>query len=835
LTYPERVSAVGAERLVLRGDPTSNAGGVKVRARRSDHQGMADARGRGTRPEDGSRRGWYRSLPWAILALGVVLTSVLGVVWYQLLRDREAQDFRQTASGIEEIVAGGIARQSDTLSSMRGVVSADPDLTNAQFLDWYQGADVAGRLPGSLGVSYVQRVPAAELPAFAARQAVDPATDLPTPVPFVVYPERTADEYCLMRLGVWSVGEVNGFVVPAGFDYCTPEIPGAGPSPVVGLLDEATRTGNPVVVPPEMFIQGVTALFAPVYAGGVTPDDEAGRRAASTGWVGTSFASSVLVEGAMAGHSDVAVSVAHRYRDTWSEVAAVGTPDSGDRRSTLPVSADWQVTVAEHVTSSGLPAGVGAGLVVAAGLAITVLLALVVRLLASSRDRALSMVEEKTAELEYQALHDPLTGLPNRALLLDRLALMLARTERGGPGVAALFIDVDDFKSINDSLGHAAGDAYLRGVAGRIESAIREVDSVGRLGGDEFVVLVEVADPLAGPEMVAERIMDVLAEPITINGLATPVSCSIGVAAGPRKDAEALVHDADLAMYHAKASGKRRVVVFAPELEREHLERIALEWDLRGALERDELRLRYQPSFDLRTGTTTGAEALLRWDHPERGLVEPAEFLPIAEETGLIVPIGRWVLFEACRQAVEWHRDGYPIRIAVNVSARQLDHDDLVGDVRAALASTGLPAESLVLEVTETTLMNDAAATQVRLARLEGLGVHIAIDDFGTGYSSMAYLQQFSVDAIKIDRSFIAGIANSPESHTIIRTLIQLGDALGLETLAEGIEDRGQLDALVRDDCDSGQGFLYARPLAADDMGRFLHQHARPASTSVDG
>ncbi len=359
-----------------------------------------------------------------------------------------------------------------------------------------------------------------------------------------------------------------------------------------------------------------------------------------------------------------------------------------------------------------------------------------------------------------------------------------------------------------------------------IDAVLRDSDTVGRLGGDEFVVLVEDPASIGGVDLVAERILAVLSDPIVIDEIPTPVSCSIGIATENHESAEALLHEADLAMYQAKLSGKGRVVEFIPEMLDARQDRISLEWEMHGALERGEFFLLYQPTFDLHTGTTKGVEALIRWNHPTRGIVVPLDFIPVAESTNAIIPIGRWVLETACAQCAIWASGGRRITVAVNVSARQLDRDAFVDEVRGALLSTGLDPSLLVLEITETTIMRDIDETIRRLNELKSLGVHLAIDDFGTGYSSMAYLQQFPVDAIKIDRSFIAGIAKSSESHALIRTLVELGKTLGLEVLAEGIEDQGQLDELIRENCDSGQGFLYARPSSVNTMDTFLDHHA---------
>ncbi len=428
-------------------------------------------------------------------------------------------------------------------------------------------------------------------------------------------------------------------------------------------------------------------------------------------------------------------------------------------------------------------------------------------------------------QIRFQAVHDSLTGLPNRALILDRTEQMLARARRTRVPVAALFIDLDGFKEVNDTHGHGVGDKLLQAVTERLLLTMRESDSVGRLGGDEFVVLVDGTTMDAGPELVAERLLEVLRPPFELEGLSSaPVTltASIGIASGVRPTAAELLRDADIALYAAKAAGKDRFLVFEPEMHTAVQDHLLLEMDLRGALASHQYFLVYQPIFNLAGGGTTGVEALLRWNHPVRGVVGPDDFIPVLEDSGMIVDVGRWVLEEACRQGAAWHDLGYSLDVSVNVSARQLETDQVVDDVRAALAASGFDPKFLILEITETSIMRDTAAAIPRLAALRATGIRIAIDDFGTGYSSLAYLQQFPVDTLKIDRSFIASMASSPESGVLIRTLVQLGKTLGLETLAEGIEESEQYSQLEREQCDSGQGYLYARPLDADSVPAFL-------------
>ena len=448
-----------------------------------------------------------------------------------------------------------------------------------------------------------------------------------------------------------------------------------------------------------------------------------------------------------------------------------------------------------------------------------------------------------TKELRHQALHDSLTGLPNRTLIIDRVEQMLVRGRRNNVTTGALFIDLDNFKDINDTLGHRVGDQLLGEVARRLTSALRETDTVGRLGGDEFVVLTEGLPGSGGSEetgqpgeetpadtasiAVAERILEALRGPFALgdNQSLHTVTASIGIATGPRPTAEELLRDADVALYEAKAAGKQRYTVFQPEMRWAVESHVELQKDLGRAVERDEFLLVYQPIFEIETSAVVGVEALLRWQHPVRGLVMPNEFIPILEENGLIITVGRQVLIRACQQAAAWRKAGYDLSMSVNVSPRQLDSPGIVSDIAEALEVSGLEPRRLVIEITESTLMRDPASTVERIAKLKTLGVSVAVDDFGTGYSSLAYLRRFPVDILKIDRSFIASMTSSERSSALIHTLVQLGKTLGLDTVAEGIEEPRQLEQLRAEQCDTGQGFLYARPLSPEDLGNFLRSH----------
>ncbi|MGZ4688331.1 MAG: PAS domain S-box protein [Acidimicrobiia bacterium] len=432
-------------------------------------------------------------------------------------------------------------------------------------------------------------------------------------------------------------------------------------------------------------------------------------------------------------------------------------------------------------------------------------------------------IERKTFEdrLAYQAQHDPLTGLPNRVLFVEFLTLALARADRRHSTSAVLFLDLDRFKVVNDSLGHDAGDELMTKLSTRLCAAVRPGDTVARFGGDEFTVLCDdLSIAGAGHEAidVAQRLLDVIEAPIQLNGEDQHLSASIGIAiAGPGDSPETLLRDADAAMYRAKADGKGRWELFDEAMRSSARSRLETENALHRALERDQLRIFYQPIIELAGGTCSGAEALLRWQHPDRGLVAPDAFIDLAEETGLIVPIGMWVLEEACRQLMEWRASGQvssTFSMAVNLSARQLAQADLVGSVAAALERTGAPPEQVCLEITESVLM--AETTIEAIDALRALGVRLSIDDFGTGYSSLGYLRRFPVDSVKVDRSFVDGLGTESEDSAIVAAVVGLGHALGLSVVAEGVETELQLAELGALGCDRAQGFFFSPPQPSD-------------------
>ena len=434
-------------------------------------------------------------------------------------------------------------------------------------------------------------------------------------------------------------------------------------------------------------------------------------------------------------------------------------------------------------------------------------------------------------ELSRLAFSDTLTGLPNRALLTDRLSHALARADRQGSRVAVLFLDLDRFKVVNDSLGHAAGDRLLVEVATRLSSCLRPGDTAARLGGDEFTVLLEDIDNERQAMDVAERIASALRLPVLLEGREVFVSASIGIslssAGGVGSDG--LLRNADLALYRAKAEGRSRFAVFDPTMEETALERLETETDLRHALDRNELLVYFQPVVDLKAGTIPEVEALVRWERPGFGIVSPTAFIPIAEETGLIVQIGQWVLEEACRWGRLWQTcSSQPLVVSVNLSARQFQHPNLLVDIERCIDETGFDPHLLKLEITESIVMQDAEATIETLLAVKALGIRVSIDDFGTGYSSLSYLKRLPVDTLKIDRSFVNGLGQDTQDTAIVDSVLALARTLQLSVTGEGIETAAQARHLRRLGCDRGQGFLFARPLPPEEVQRLLEEAAPP-------
>jgi diguanylate cyclase (GGDEF)-like protein len=757
----------------------------------------------------------------ALLVAVATAGSVLGA---SVVAHNDAQrsqgSFVTSSMGIASTLELAIQQQNSLVISAQAFVVANPNASNAEFMGWIGTMQVAKRFPEVSGLAFVAIVRPGQVSQFVARMNADPPNPLPPGQSYQITPPGNRPYYCLAEFQYLN----SGPAVPLGYDVCS----GTGSA----LLETALsgKTYLPYTIGKKHYL----SVEAPIYSGGVKPATAGAGIAQALGIVGLTTLPNFDLQQSLKGHPGTAV--AFSYGSGSSQVTfRAGSAPGGSKSTSVSLHNGWHVETFGTVDGSGVFGNANALALLSGGLLLSLLLGTLIYVLGTGRSRALSLVDERTGELHHMALHDSLTGLPNRALILDRIDQMLARSRREHTLVAVLFLDLDDFKDVNDTYGHAAGDQLLAGVAARLVSAIRQEDTVGRLGGDEFVVLAEGASLAAGAEMVAERILDVLASPFEIGGAPLSMTASIGIAEGRRASPDELLRDADIALYQAKAAGKRCAVVFAPAMQEAVDDSRNLETDLNVAVQAEQFFLLYQPTFDLPSGAFTGVEALLRWRHPTRGVIQPDDFIPALEASGLIVPVGRWVLEEACRQGAAWQRHGHDITVSINVSAKQLDRDQIVTDVHDALTKSGFDPAMCVLELTETTLMHNIEETVGRLTLLKALGVRVAIDDFGTGYSSLAHLRQFPVDVLKIDRSFISGIADTAEAVALVRAMVQLGKALGLETVAEGVENHDQRSQLSAENVDTVQGFLFARPLAVEAVNRLLEDsvHSPAALASL--
>lgn len=451
----------------------------------------------------------------------------------------------------------------------------------------------------------------------------------------------------------------------------------------------------------------------------------------------------------------------------------------------------------------------------------------------TERKQAEAALRRHETRLNYLAYHDTLTHLPNRTLFYDRLTHAMSTARRSGQPVALFFLDLDRFKNINDSLGHHIGDELLVKMADRLRGCVRDSDTLARIGGDEFVIILEQLHGYKDVTKVARQILRSLQEPLEVSDRELYMTVSIGISMFPTDadDVEGLMKAADVAMYRAKDQGRNTFQAYTPDMDGEIQELLTLEGDLRRAIDQDQLVLYYQPQLNLEQDRVVAMEALLRWEHPERGLIPPAQFIPLAEEYGLIVPIGNWVLEAACRQNMTWQKEGHPFkRVAVNISARQFRQADFVEVIERALSRTGMPPEYLELEITESVIMQDVEAAILTLTDLKARGIRLAVDDFGTGYSSLSYLKRFPIDALKIDRTFVRDITTDTNDAAIVRSIIALGKSMNLQVIAEGIETKDQLAFLLKQGCTHGQGFLFSHPVPPESLPDKLQRNLSIAS-----
>jgi diguanylate cyclase (GGDEF)-like protein len=760
--------------------------------------------------------------------------------------DKARLAFHLSAAEIAASLKQTLQHEEDLVVSASAFFAANPQASPADFDRWLESVHAMQRYPELENVGLVRLVPASRLARFEARLAANPVRPLGPnstgPIGgFQILPPGRRPYYCFAVAGM--ARSVSTYL-PAGLDYCkiSPQL----------LPDR--EAGVPGYAPVTAARTAKLGVETPLYRTTTPPPTRAARRRQFVGWLGELLAPDIVLKSALRGHPSLAVTF--RYDSRFSHVAFTrGTAARGSLSTTIPLFVGhaalgnahegWTVQTYGAKIEGGILENVNSLTLLIGGTLLSVVLGLLMLALSTGRIRALSLVRERTRELyeknrelSYRALHDTLTGLPNRALVLDRTERLLARASRQPEMVVgALFLDIDSFKDVNDNLGHAAGDQLLRTVAQRLQNAVRSQDTVGRLSGDEFVVLGELVVDDVGLDVLANRLTDVLREPVELDhGRETiwiSVTASIGVAVGRYASADDLLRDADLALYSAKAAGKDRCALFEAGMHVGAHGRVELHPDLSelsAAVQQQQFYLAYQPIFELPSRKLIGVEALIRWRHLRRDVVLPGDFIPLAEESGLIMPIGRWVLDEACRQAAEWAKEGLRLGLSVNVSAYQLGRERFAEDVREALARHDVDPCSLTLEITETTLMRNTQMARRQLEEIKALGVRIAIDDFGTGYASLSQLQRLPIDTLKIDRSFVAALNDGERGHQLLRAILNVGRTLSLDVVAEGVEEPSQLSTLETMGCMMCQGFLLAEPGPPELIGAARTAPFRPAA-----
>jgi len=790
--------------------------------------------------------GW-RVFVIVVLVLGLSVSAISSWAWYAYTGSQRRQAVSSSLGNVRSILGAALERDNDLVAMVTALVATHPQLTNRSLAAILSRLDPPQRYPGSIAFTYVENVSRAGLSRFEAITQRDPPLGVAAASSVAVHSSINGHlGYCLTRLAAVDLlpsqlllkDILLSWVSPylsADFNFCA--------SSFEGLLATSAKTGRSSVasvislVKPPPGMPAIPAVLntylvqlpifievSPVFTGSEVPATSRARARTLAGWTMGIFDARSILNPAVANENNVSLVLAYAPPGrTQAVLAHAGQPQPGvaARRLTFPADPGWVIDAAVNPRANG-PSPAAQGLAVFFGaLALTVLLVMLLSLLVRSRRSALELVEARTAELRHQALHDSLTGLPNRFLVDEKTHDLLSRARSEGLRIAVFFIDLDDFKTVNDTLGHGIGDELLKAVAARLSASVRDSDTVGRLGGDEFVVLSEVPDE--GLNVLAERLLSVLRKPFKLadtNKFDVPTPASIGIATGLYDRPEDLLRDADIAMYKAKSAGKNCHVVFRQELHRALKNQLSLEAGLAEAFTDHQFFLAYQPIVDLETGLPLNFEALLRWRDPERGVIGRVEFISVLESSDLMIDVGRWVLMEACRQAKSWHDLGHPVGMSVNLGARQLRYEVLVDHAREALDAAGLDPGSLTLEVTESMVMIDPKMTAQYLSALSNLGIHIAVDNFGTGYSSISCLREFPVDTLKIDRSVVTRVTSGDTGF--LDALIRVGKSLNLVTIAEGIEELSQLKHVKHQGCEQGQGFLFCKPLPPEEIERII-------------
>jgi len=782
--------------------------------------------------EAAAPRAISRRAIWAAIAITVAIAGIVAsILGARAVARSDAGEsemaFHQDSAAIASTLTLAIQHEEDLALSAGGFFAANPSATQAQFAAWAEGVSALRRYPELQRLALISLVRAPELPAFAARLAGRPApaartttspattspATAPSPPALAISPASGHHYYCLTAAEVprGAVGHVG-----SAYDYC------AGSTALL-----VSRNTGAVHYGSSGHARETLVIFTPVYLGGHTPPNADGRRAASIGWLREAIVPSLVLDRALRGHPGNAITLAHSSGS--SAIAfAVGTPMAGAQSRTVALRGGWVLHSFGPAPGPGVFADADAVALLITGIVLSLLAGALIYLLGTRN--APVKATSAAASGPRDDLYDPLTGLPNRALMLDRADRMLARASRqSGMLVGALFVDIDWFKDVTDRLGPAAGDQMLRKVGERLEGVIRTHDTVGRLGGDEFVVLVESAARGARLDSLARRIIEALHKPLDIEGFGPSVSltASIGVAFGRYNSPEDLLRDARTALIAAKAAGKDRYTVFNANMRSVVEGRGVLEIELNTAIGERQFYLLFEPVRDLAADRIAGLEAHIRWRHPTQGVLEPADFVPLAEETGLIVPIGRWILEEACTRAAALNVDGPRIGVSVKVSDNQLNRDGFITDVRRALHQSGIEPSLLTLEVAETTVMRDLSGAAERLDAIKELGVCVAIDDFGgSGYAYHSDLRRLPLDALKVDRSSLAASDDEDYRSWLLEAILIVGRDLSLSVIATGIATSAQVDALESMGCTMAQGPFIGEPVPAEGVPRLLNPAA---------
>jgi diguanylate cyclase (GGDEF)-like protein len=775
------------------------------------------------------RKGIWAAAAALCVAAGVV-GSVLGahaVARTDATKDQQAFHLSVTSTGIASTVKLAIQQEEDLVVGASTFFAANPKATPAELSAWARWAQTLRRYPELDKLGFVGLVRAAEPTAPTAPStfhAVRPLSSRRASLatgPVAVVPASQPRYYCspaaeLARSSARGSGVVG---------HC------ALTSALMSLRDSGRSSYARVSVGRTSALGVIT----PVYKGGVRPSTLAGRRAAFVGWLHEVLAPGVVLQQALRGHPSSAVRARYRIGSS-SVVFTSGTPQSGAQSIATNLHNGWTLRSFGPAVDAGLLTDGHALALLIGGCLISVLLGLLVFVLGGGRE---SGPARTTRELPHADLYDVLTGLPNQALTLDRAEQIVARAGRqSGTLAGALLIDIDWFRDINDRLGRPAGDQLLTIVAERLQSVARAGDTVGRLGGDEFVVLVESVARGVRLDSLAGRVIEALHKPVELDNFGPSffATASIGVAFGRYESPDDLLRDAQLALYAAKAAGKDRYTLFNANMRSVIESRGLLEAELNTALQDNQFFLLYQPIYDLTTRKVVGLEALIRWRHPKRGVLAPDEFIALAEETALIVPIGRWALEEACTRAAGWNVAGHRVGISVKVSANQLGRDGFATDVRRALQQSGIEPALLTLEIAEATVMRDVAAAAQRIAEVKQLGVSIAIEDFGgSGYARHSELQRMPLDVLKVDRSSLAASEDEDYRSWLLEAILIFGRDLSLTVIATGIETYEQMTALQAIGCTTAQGSLFGEPTPQDGVERLFDAEFPAASATSTG